>query len=455
MRDAELTLDDDVSKGLVEKMEQGISQRERGRAIWFTYDQEMPKDILQVITSKLNLRSSEQLKGGSRYHLMRDLMKFPKVCPELENANPKPMMHPAVDPTDSVLKVIKKQDILLYYPYHTFKHFIDLLRESAVDPRVESIFITLYRTANHSKVINALKSAAKNGKIVTVFVELKARFDEEHNINTTNDLQQAGVRVIHSFEGLKVHSKLLLIDRHEGKAENVGYVYVGTGNFNENTAQVYSDFGLFTSNQTIAKDARKVFDFLVNNHHRYKHTHLLVSSYDMRGQIEKIIETEMKNAKRGKEAFFYGKFNSLTDEQMIELLYRASKAGVKVRLIVRGACCLRAQVEGLSENIEVRSIVDKYLEHSRVIICCNGGDHRGYILSADLMTRNLDRRVEVGVPILDPKIHKTLSDIFEIQWADNVKSRNLRNFESNQYVEQGDSSALRSQLATYDYLKEK
>lgn len=456
IRDAEITLDDDVSKSLSEKMFQGITNREKGTAVRMIYDKEMPLDLLEMIYKKLGLKNTQQLEPGERYHLMRDLMKFPKVNKGLEVHNTLPLLHPSVDPFDSILKVIKRQDLLLCYPYHTFKHFLDFLREAAVDPRVQSISITLYRTASHSKVINTLINAAKNGKQVTVLVELKARFDEEHNIDTTELLQNEGVRVIHSLEELKVHSKLVLIERTEGGATPTGYVYIGTGNFNENTAEIYSDFGLFTANQTIASDARKVFDFLQFTHKHPTFKKLLVSPYYMRNNISALIESEIDNAKKGKEAYFYGKFNSLTDEKMIALLYKASQKGVKIKLLIRGACCLQAGVKGLSENIEIRSIVDKYLEHARLIICANGGKPISYIMSADLMTRNLDRRVEVGTPILDSKIHKTLTDYFKIQWNDNVKARLITPPYLNQYITKTKKDeGYRSQDELYEYFKDK
>lgn len=456
VRDAELSLDDDVSKSLSEKMVKGISKRERGRPVRLIYDREIPEDLLDAISGKLGLKSEEQLAAGGRYHLMRDLMKFPKVRPELENANPEPLLHPLIDPFDSIIKVITQQDILLCYPYHTFKHFIDLLREAAVDPRVQAISITLYRTASHSKVINALLNAVKNGKKVTAMVELKARFDEEHNIDNTELLQRGGVRVIHSLEELKVHSKLLLVERSEGRNGIQGYVYVGTGNFNEDTAGMYSDFGFFTADQTVASDARKIFDYLQNTHRHYSFKQLMVSPYFMREQISAIIDNEIKNVKKGNKAYFFGKFNSLTDEKMVMHLYRASQAGVKIRLLVRGACCLQAGVPGLSENIEVRSIVDKYLEHARMILCCNGNSPRSYIMSADLMTRNLNRRVEVGIPIHDGDIDKTLRDYFELQWRDNVKARLIAPPYANGYVRRKEGEEeFRSQVELYEYFKNK
>ncbi len=451
MRDAELALDDDVSKSMAEKMFEGITMRNRGKAVRLIYDKHTPEDILTLLMTKFKL-NRQSLHSGGRYHLMRDLMRFPKVRQELESHSPKPLLHPEIDPCESVLKVIKRKDLLLSYPYQTFNHFIDLLREAAIDPLVQSIYITLYRTASNSKVINALLNAASNGKQVTVLIELKARFDEERNIDSTEILQEGGVKVLTSQEVLKVHSKLVLIERREGNSTR-GYVYVGTGNFNENTSTIYSDFGLLTANPTIAQDARGVFEFLENTHKHPKCRELLVSPYYMREMIEDLIEREIRYAKRGERAYFKGKFNSLTDEKMIKLLYRASQAGVTVDLLVRGACCLKAQVEGLSENITVRSIVDKYLEHARLMIFCNGGRSSSYILSADLMTRNLDRRVEVGIPIKDASIHATLVEYFDMQWRDNVKAREIAPPFDNRYFNSA-QQAYRSQDEIYHQFKE-
>ena len=448
MRDAQLTLDDDMSKSLLEKMEEGIENRLHGEPVRLIYDKEMPEDLLNIISSKLRLRGNEGLDAGGRYHLMRDLMKFPKVRPDLESKNLEPLQHPDIKSSESIMKVINKKDIFLNYPYHTFNHFIDFLREAAIDPKVENIFITLYRTAEHSKVINTLINAAKNGKKVVVLLELFARFDEEQNVEYSELLQREGVKVIHGVNGLKVHSKLVLVER-----KNKGYVYVGTGNFNEDTARIYGDFGLFTSNLQVVLDAKVVFDFLINTHKHFSCKKLMVSPYYMRKDFEEAIKRETKNAQAGKNAYIYAKFNSLTDEDIINLLYKASIGGVDIRLIVRGACCLQPQLKGQSENIRIISIVDRYLEHARMAIFCNNGDEKTYIMSADWMTRNLDRRVEVGIPITDKKIKKTLKDIFEIQWSDNEKARDLAIFGSNTYVEKGDNPQVRSQLALYDYYK--
>ncbi len=453
IRDAELALDDDVSKSIAEKMFKGITRREHGRPVRLIYDRDMPLDLRDTIIRKFGLTRAAQVEEGGRYHLMRDLMKFPKVRPQLESRNPRPLLHPDIDPCESILKVIKRKDVLLAYPYHTFNHFIDLLREAAIDPMVTSIYITLYRTASRSKVISALLNAAANGKQVTVLVELKARFDEEQNIDNTEILQRGGVKVVTSQEMLKVHSKLVLIERREGNITR-GYAYVGTGNFNENTSGIYSDFGLLTSNAAIASDALEIFDFLENTHKHPSCKQLILSPYHMRDKIERLIEREIEQAESGKKAYFYGKFNSLTDVEMIKLLYKASRKGVRVKLLVRGACCLNAGVEGLSENIEVRSIVDKYLEHARLIICHNGGKPQSYILSADLMTRNLNRRVEVGAPILSREIHSTLVDYFKIQWRDNVKSRLVAPPYHNGYV-LNNKEPLRSQDELYTFFEER
>lgn len=453
LRDAQLNIDDDVSKSYIEKIEKSIEFRQHGTPIRLIYDMDMPKDVLDLISFKFGFKSNRFVNGTGRYHLMKDLMNFPRVDPTLESKNPKPINSSRVKHNSSILESIREKDILLNYPYHTFQHFIQFLSEAAIDQKVESIFITLYRTAERSKVINALINAAKNGKKVTVLIELMARFDEEQNVESIALLQKEGVKVLVGIEGIKVHSKLVLVERRE-KAQTKGYVYVGTGNFNEKTAQIYSDFGLFTANPQVAEDARAVFDFLENTHRKFTCKQLVVSPYFMRNTFERDIEREIAFAKKGKKAYIYAKFNSLTDEKMIKLLYKASRAGVKIRLIIRGACCLVPQLKGVSDNIEVISIVDKYLEHARMVIFGNGGDEKTYILSADWMTRNLDRRVEVGIPILDKSIQKTLKDVFKIQWSDNVKARVTDIDGVNSYVQDGSDLKIRSQVELYNYYLE-
>lgn len=453
MRDAELTIDDDVSKSLFERIAEGVEERRYGSPIRLIYDRQMPQDLLDVLVGKLKLKP-EMLAPGERYHLMKDLMKFPRVRPELLTANPEPLHHRDIHPFQSILKVVRRRDLFLNYPYHPFQHFIDFLREAAIDPRVESIFITLYRTAEHSKVINALVNAARNGKQVAVLVELKARFDEEQNIEHTDLLQREGVRILHTIEDLKVHSKIVLIERHEGSGLR-GYAYIGTGNFNEDTARIYSDYGLLTAHRGIVEDVRNVFGFLMNSHKRYRYKHLLVSPYYMRDAFTELIDREIRNARKGRPAYIRAKCNSLTDERIIEHLYEAGRAGVEIRLIVRGACCLQPAVQGMSDRIRAISIVDKYLEHARLYLFANGGDEVAYIGSADWMSRNLDRRVEVCTPILDRQILQCLHRVFDLQWADNVKARDLADQEHNPHIEAAPGAErLRSQTALYDFYKE-
>lgn len=453
-RDAELTLDDDVTKNIVEKMEQGINKRKYGRPIRLVYDKDMPIDLLDTLAGKLGLKNGENVNPGGRYHLLRDLTRFPTVNPLLENQKQTPLRHPAIKSFHSIMEVIRRQDILLNYPYYTFNHFIDFLREAAMDPHTLSISLTLYRTADPSKIIRTLINAARNGKKVTVFVELMARFDEEHNIDSAERMRQAGIKVVFGIEGLKVHSKLVLVERREG-AKVRGYVHVGTGNFNEDTASIYSDLSLFTANQTVAEDARAVFGFLQLNYRQIEPKCLMVSPFNMRKRFEEMIDTEIENAKKGRKSYIYAKCNSLTDEKIIERLYRASEAGVKIRLIIRGACCLMPGVKGLSSNIEAISIVDKYLEHARIFIFHNNGKEQAVIGSADWMTRNLNRRVEVGIPILDKQILQVIKKIFSIQMKDNVKARDLSSYAINKYRDQeleiAPQDRVRSQVALYDY----
>ena len=451
VRDAQIEMDGDISKSLMEKMEEGIENRYRGNPVRLIYDRDMPEDLLSLIVSKLSLKLGPSLDPGGRYHLKRDLMKFPRVCPRLEEKLPAPMRHPAIAPFAGVFKATAKRDVMLHFPYHTFNHVIDFLREAAIDPKVESISITLYRTAEHSKVINALIGAAKNGKRVTVIMELLARFDEGQNIEYADILQRAGVRVIDGVAGLKVHCKLILAERRE-RGGVKGYAYIGTGNFNESTAKIYSDFGLLTCRREIVSETRAVFDSIVS-HKPLSCKELLVAPYNMRARFEELAEEEIKQAKKGRKAYIKAKFNSLTDPEMINLLYRASRAGVRISLIVRGACCLQPGVEGLSENIRVISIIDIYLEHARMAIFCGGGEEKYFILSADWMTRNLNRRIEVGTPVYDPAIRRQLTQVLEMQWGDTVKARDMAVFGANEYVKGEGEERCRSQLALHDFYK--
>lgn len=453
-RDAELDLDDDLSKSLMEKMKESLRKRPYGRPIRLTYDASMPTDLHWLIMQKLGIKATDNVIPGGRYNNLRDLMDFPHVRPDLEDLLYHPHYHPDLKLYSSILQVIKEQDIFLNYPYQSFTHFIDFLIEAAIDPHVKEIYISLYRVANHSKVINALANAARNNKKVTVMIELQARFDENANIHWSNLLQSENVRVLHGVEGMKVHSKVVLIKRKEGKKMQ-RYAYVGTGNFNETTAKLYSDFGLFTAHEGIAEDIEKVFDFLENPSLRFECKHLLVSPYRMRERIELFIEKEIENAKNKKEAFILLKMNSLVDPDMIKLLYKAGNAGVKIRMVVRGICCLQPEVQGVSENIQCISIVDKLLEHARMMIFCNGGKNKYYISSADFMSRNLDRRVEVAAPVYDKKIQQVLRNVFEIQWKDNTKARSVSPYNLNKYIRRdSNDKKIRSQAELYSYFGE-
>ncbi|MCD7972802.1 MAG: polyphosphate kinase 1 [Candidatus Azobacteroides sp.] len=453
-RDAELDFDDDLSKSLMEKMKESLKKRPYGRPIRLVYDACTPHDLHWLIIQKLGIKADDNVIPGGRYHNLKDLMGFPHINPKLEDIAYQPHYHPELKLYSSILKVIKKKDIFLNYPYQTFTHFVDFLIESAMDPHVQEIYITLYWVANNSQVINALANAARNGKKVTVMIELQARFDEKANIHWSTLLQNENVKVLHGVEGMKVHSKIVLVKRMEGKKIK-NYTYIGTGNFNESTAKLYTDFGLFTAHEGIAEDMEKIFAFLENPHLHFECRHLLVSPYQMRQKFESYIEKEIENAKEGKEAYILLKVNSLVDTSMIKLLYKAGNAGVKIRLIVRGICCLQPGVPGVSENIQAISIVDKLLEHARMAVFCNGGKARYIIMSADWMSRNLDRRVEVGTPVYDRNVQKVIRNVFEIQWKDNIKARYLSPYKLNDYViRQGNEPIFRSQAELYRYFGE-
>lgn len=451
IRDAQLTVDDDINKSLIEKMEEGLEERLHGEPVRLIYDRDMPSDLLDILMNKLKLNDFKS-QGGGRYHMLKHLMKFLVVGKQFEYEIHPPLPHPDIKPFSSITQVIREKDIFLNFPYHTFDHVIDFLREAAIDPKVEIICITLYRTAERSKIINVLINAAQNGKEVTVLEELMARFDEEQNVENTEKLCKAGIKVIHGFKGLKVHSKLIYIGRKE-KGDCKGYGYIGTGNFNEDTARQYTDFALLTSHPQITQDIKTIFDFLQNPHKHTSYKELMVSPYCMRGEFEKLIQNEIKNSRKGKKAAIYAKFNSLTDVRMIKLLYKAAQEGVEIKLIIRGACSLQPESAGGKNGMQAISIVDQCLEHGRTTIFHNGGDKKIYILSADWMTRNLDSRIEAGVPVYDPQIRQNIEDIFHIQWSDNVKARDLARQDDNRYRTIPGSKPLRSQLVIYNYYK--
>lgn len=454
-RDAEIDIDDDISKSFIEKMEVGLKKRKIGRPVRLLYDREMPDDLQKFILKKMKIEEEENAVPGGRYHNHKDFMDFPEIGkPQHYYSKLPPMRHKDFPLHTSMLRVIRRKDVMLHYPYQKFGHFIDFLREAAMDPEVEEIGITIYRIANDSKVVNALLNAIRNGKKLTVIIELQARFDEENNIFWSGKLQEEGANVINGIPGLKIHSKLAWIKRREGNLYR-NYAYIGTGNFHEGTARIYADDGLFTSDPRLADEVANVFEFFKHNYKHFKFNHLIVSPFQMRKNFTRMVNREIKNAKEGKEAWMILKMNSLIDPEMIFKLYEAGQAGVKIRLIVRGIFGMKTGVPGLSDNIEAISIVDKYLEHSRIFLFANGGDERCFISSADWMPRNLNRRIEVAAPIYDREILQELKTMLHIQLKDNSKARILDPELNNSYQKIYPGFKFRGQEDYYNYISSK
>ena len=454
-RDAQLEFDSDLSKSLMEKISNSVKERRVGEPVRFVYDQAIGKDTLEFFLKGMNILSSDSIIPGGRYHNRRDYMNFPNLGRyDLLYRENHPLPIPGLSLEGSILERIKKKDYLLYAPYQSFSYIIKFLREAALDPKVASIKITLYRLAKNSQIVSSLINAAKNGKKVTVQIELQARFDEESNISYSEQMQTEGIELIFGVKGLKVHSKVCVIERlEEGKVKRYGLV--STGNFNENSAKIYTDVTLFTSNHEILKDVAKIFDFFDVNYRVHRYKHLIVSPHYTRSRFNKLIDREISNAIAGKEAYIKLKMNSISDFKMTDKLYEASNAGVKIQLIIRGICCLIPGLKGISENIEAISIVDNYLEHSRIYIFGNAGDPEVFISSADFMTRNLDARVEVTCPIYDKEIKKELIETFEIGWKANVKARIHSAALLNQYRNRGDEKPFRAQQEMYNYYQNK
>ncbi len=454
-RDAELDIDQDVSKSMLEKISKGVKDRKKGQPVRFVYDSTMSKEMLGFIMKKLGMDKKDNAIPGGRYHNFKDFIRFPNIGDKkLMYEPPRPLNHKYLyNINTTILNVVKQKDILLHYPYHTYDHIITLLREASIDPSVESIKITLYRVADSSKIANALVNAIKNGKKVTVLVELQARFDEENNIYWANKLHEEGATVIYGVPGLKVHSKLFLITTRV-KGKELKYAHIGTGNFNEKTARIYTDFSLLTANKSITDEISSVFDFYSNNFNIGIYKQLAVAPFYMRQTFVNLIDKEIANAKSGKKAYMILKMNSLVDKKMIEKLYEASQAGVQITLIVRGICSLVTEIQGFSDNIKAYSIVDKYLEHVRVFIFANNGNEKIYITSADWMSRNLDSRSEVAVPILNAEIKKQIKDIINIQLSGNTKVRIIDRLQQNQYKKaKPGEPKVRVQDEIYNYIK--
>jgi len=462
-RDAELYIDDEFSGDLLQKIKKGLSKRKTGAPCRFLFDKEMPEDFIKFLREALHL-SKEDLIPGGKYHNFNDFFGLPKFGnPKLEYEPMPPLPCAQLENVNSVFSVLKKKDVLLSYPYQSYKYVLNFLSEAATDPKVKSIKITLYRVAENSLVVRELIKAAGNGKKVTAFVEVKARFDEELNFASAETLEKNGVKVFFSFPGLKVHSKLCLVERLENNITKY-YTYLATGNFNEKTARIYSDYGLFTAHQEIGKEAVKVFNYLERKMEKAKFEHLLVAPFNLRKTFFELIENEISIASQGKKAEIILKLNSLEDRKMIKKLYQASSAGVKIKIIVRGICCLIPAIKDLSEKtslgeveprrIDTISIVDRYLEHSRVYIFHNNGDIKYFLGSADWMKRNLSRRVEVCFPVYDKNIQNELQKMINIQLSDNVKARIIDDGQINNFKTSNDKKKIRSQYAIYNLLND-
>ncbi len=451
-RDAELEMESDLSKSYIEKIIDSVKDRIDGDPVRFVYDKEIEQDTLDFLLSKMGIDNTDSLIPGGRYHNRRDYMKFPDLgAKHLLYDKIEPLPINGVKLQGSLLAKLKENDFLQYTPYHTFSYTVKFLREAALDPLVKSIKITIYRLAEVSHIASSLINAVKNGKSVTVSIELQARFDEANNIKYAEKMEREGIKLIFGVTGLKVHAKTCVIERLENE-KVVRYGFISTGNFNENTAKIYTDYTLFTAHQGILKDIKKVFDFFEVNYKIKKYKHLIVSPHYSRDAFTAMINQEIENHQAGKSSGMCFKMNSLSDYGMIDQLYEASQAGVKIKLIVRGICCLKPQVEGLSENIEVISVVDKFLEHSRLYIFENDGLPKVFISSADLMTRNLDHRVEVTCPIYHESIKNELIETFNLCWSENVKARDMAQQDTNAYRAVPSKSAKhRSQFKTYDY----
>ncbi|HET9136230.1 MAG TPA: polyphosphate kinase 1 [Candidatus Kapabacteria bacterium] len=454
-RDAELHIEDEFQGDLLAKVKEGLSSRRRGIPSRFLYDPTMPGAMLKAFAKIFKLIDEDLIPGG-RYHNFSDLMHFPNPgIPSLFDKPLPPLTHSDFKDASSVFKVMEEKDVLLMYPYQTYDYVLKFLQEAASDPSVIAVKIALYRVADNSKIVEILKEAVKAGKDVTAFVEIKARFDEERNLFWAGELERSGVRVLYSFPGLKVHSKMCIVTKMVN-GEKKRYCYLGTGNFNEKTAKLYCDFGLFTTDVRITKEVKEVFQILGRKERSTDFDHLLVSPFTLRKSLIKYIDKEIKNVTEGGKGRIVLKLNSLEDEEMIQRLYEASNAGVKIQLIIRGICCSINGDADFSSNIRAISIVDRYLEHSRIYYFYNNGEERIYLSSADWMTRNLDHRIEVAFPIYDEKIREQLRMFIDLELRDNVKARYLQKGKMNHYRRsKPETEKIQSQIAIYKQLKTK
>ena len=452
-RDAELYIDDEFSGDLVTKIKTSLGKRHVGPASRFVYDREMPRELLAYLRDTFDLGRYDLLREG-RYHNNSDFFAFPSFGRKDLLYPPRPVIpHHILETAEDFFDAVRERDHLLYYPYHSYDSVVRFFEEASRDTDVTHIKIVQYRVAKKSRIMDAIREAVRRGKQVSAFIEIKARFDEEANLKWGEMLKEAGVTVHYSFPGVKVHAKLAIVRRMEDGKPRL-YSYLSTGNFHESTAKVYSDFGLFTADKRLTTETARLFTFLETVRvPRAEFKHLLVGQFNLRGGFVERIDREIAHAKAGKDAGIFVKMNSLQDTRMIEKLYEASRAGVRVRVICRGICSLVPGVEGFSENIEAVSIVDRYLEHARVFIYHNGGKPEVFLSSADWMTRNLSYRIETAFPIYDPELRARIIELNEMQWMDNVKARVLDRDLSNQYRVTGADVQIRSQVESYHYVQ--
>lgn len=448
-KDAEMEIDTEIRSGVMEKVSKGVKSRKRGTPTRLVYDANMPKELLKLLVNKLNIDKSDTRVAGGRYHNLKDLMRFPDCGRKDLKFPPQPSLFKPELENGSIISQIRKGDCYLHYPYHSFSSYLRLLREAAISKDVKSIKTTLYRLAKDSRVVKALICAAKNGKNVTVIIELLARFDEASNINWSKKMQDAGIQVIFGVEGLKVHSKITHIASRTGDI-----ACISTGNFHEGNARSYTDVHLFTANKVIVKEVDSVFSFIERPYHPVRFRHLLVSPNDIRNKLISMINVEIKNAKDGKPAYVLAKVNHITDRLIVKKLYEASQAGVRLDLLVRGNCSIVPGIKNLSENIRINGIIDRYLEHSRILIFCNNGDERYYLGSADWMTRNFDNRIEVYTPVYDKKIQENLKKVVEFGLKDTQQGHIVDGTDSNlPWTISDNETPFRSQVALYELYK--
>ena len=449
-RDAELDFDDDISKSYLEKISQSVKDRLKGDPLRFVYDKEIDPNTLKFLLEKMNINSEiDSVIPGGKYHNKKDYMNFPILNNDLAYDKIEQLVIKDFYKHKTVFESIDERDFLVHTPFHKFNHILTFLSEASIDPDVKRICITIYRLSKLSSVANTLINAAKNGKEVIVQIELQARFDETNNIDYAKLMQDQGVKLIFGIPTLKVHAKVCVVEKFLNN-KILKYGFISTGNFNESTAKIYTDFTIFTSNQSLLDEISNVFEFFSFNYKKFKYEKLIISPYNTKKFFKSLIKNEIKNAKSGKDAFIKIKLNNITNYEMVEELYKAAEEGVKINLIVRGICCLIPNQKNTHNNIELISIVDKFLEHTRMFIFCNNGKNKTYISSADWMTRNLDNRVEVTIPIEDDKISNQLNDIFSIYWNDNQKSRYVNSENNNEY-KKNELDIIRSQSQVYNY----